>query len=83
MKAKSYLPFSVATEKSVMVTRCEMVDQVYSTKNDESSSDPKCARVATEDDTLFGLRCNIDAILYRDDDSIIDIIRASSLDNRA
>ena len=83
MKAKSYLPFSVATEKSVMVTRCEMVDQVYSTKNDESSGYPKSARVATEDDTLFGLRCNIDAILHRDDDSIIDIIHASSLDNRA
>ena len=83
MKAKIYLPFSVATEKSVMVTRCKMVDQVYSTKNDKSTGDPKSARVATEDDTLFGLRCNIDAILYRYNDSIIDIVHAGSFDNRA
>ena len=82
MKAKSYLPFSVASEKPVMVTRCKVVDQVHSAANDESSSDPKSAWVAAEDDTLFRLRANVDVVLHRDDDSILDIVHACSLDNR-
>ena len=77
-----YLPFSVASEKTVMMTWCKMVDQVYSAEDDESTSDPKSAWIAAKDDTLFGLRAHVDAILYWDYDSILDIVHACSFDNR-
>ena len=60
-----------------------MVDQVDATKDYESSGDPKCARIAAEDDALIRLRAHIYVLLNRDDNSVLDVVHTRSLDNRA
>jgi len=59
---------------SVLLTQCQVVDQVEAADEDEGTGDPERARVPPEDDSLVRLGLHIYVVRCRDDYAVLHVV---------
>lgn len=78
------MALAIALENCAMVSKCQMVDEIEATAENENASGPQGARIPAEDNLLIILGAHIDVILGWDEDTRAYIVLAAIvLDNRA
>ena len=65
-----------------MVTKCQVVEQIEAATQDESTSEPKRAGIATEDDALLVLRADIDVVVCGNQNTAAHVVPGAALDDR-
>lgn len=64
-----------------MVAKCQVVEQIEATTQNESTSEPKRAGIATEDNALFVLRADIDVVVCGNQNTTAYVMPGAALDD--
>ena len=65
-----------------MVAKCQVVEQIEAATQDESTSEPERAGIATEDDALLVLRTDIDIVVCGNQNATAHVVPGAALDDR-